>query len=315
MSDEADWLAWRAQGLGGSDVASVLGVSPWGSPYSLWVEKVGLGKDRGDATEAQEFGLRAEPMLADWFRDKTGLFVLGEQRQCVHPTKPWMRCTIDGMVYEHVDRRGFTGDPLGVYEAKTTGDSPETWAEAVPVYYACQATWNMLVTGTNVCWFAVLHMAFGRVKFRTYEFHLDPSDAVFVEEACERFWLDHVVTGTPPAVDGSDATTDALTAMWDTAAGGIEASAELEAMLAQRDQWKQTADLATAELDRLANEVRLALGDAEVLVDTTGKKLASWKWQTAERVDLKSLRAEQPEIAAKYMTESRSRVLRFTKEK
>jgi hypothetical protein len=52
-----------------------------------------------DATEAQEFGKRAEAMLAQWFHDKTGLWVHGEQAWCTHPSKPWMRCTIDQYRY------------------------------------------------------------------------------------------------------------------------------------------------------------------------------------------------------------------------
>lgn len=308
--DDLDaWHAWRAQGLGGSDVAAVLGISPWSSPYSLWAEKVGLVDNRSDSTEAQEFGKRAEAMLAQWFHDKTGLWVHGEQAWCVHPDKPWMRCTIDGMVCE--PGTDDTDLALGVLEIKTTIDSQKDWADEVPVYYACQATWNMLVTGTTRCWFAVLHMAFGRPRFEVYEFTLDPSDAAFVEQACETFWLQHVVTGLPPEVDGSDATTDTLAAMWPDAAGGVEATDEVLRAIIEREQWAQTKEMAEAEVERLSNVVRIHIGDAEQLVDATGKKLASWKFQDTTRLDTKALRAELPELVAPYLNTTRSRVLRF----
>jgi hypothetical protein len=39
--DRASWLAARGKGIGGSDVAAILGLSPWNAPLSLWMKKVG----------------------------------------------------------------------------------------------------------------------------------------------------------------------------------------------------------------------------------------------------------------------------------
>jgi hypothetical protein len=36
------WHAARARGLGGSEIAPVLGLSPWESRFSLWHRKTGL---------------------------------------------------------------------------------------------------------------------------------------------------------------------------------------------------------------------------------------------------------------------------------
>ncbi|MDQ3578214.1 MAG: YqaJ viral recombinase family protein, partial [Actinomycetota bacterium] len=36
-----EWHAARAQGLGGSEIAAVLGLSPWESRFSLWHRKTG----------------------------------------------------------------------------------------------------------------------------------------------------------------------------------------------------------------------------------------------------------------------------------
>ena len=37
-----EWLTWRAQGISASDVAVVLGLSPYKTPWRLWAEKTGL---------------------------------------------------------------------------------------------------------------------------------------------------------------------------------------------------------------------------------------------------------------------------------
>ena len=309
-TDEEAWHLWRAQGLGGSDVAAVLGLSPWQSPYSLWAEKVGLTPRDFTSNEAQEFGKRAEQMLTRWFQDRTDLIVGGEQRQCVHPDKPWMRCTIDGDVYEG-SRHPDSYIPLGIAEWKTTGDSEADWAEHIPDYYACQATWNMIVTGTQACWLGVLHMAFGRPRFKVYEFVLHEGDARFITDKCERFWLDHVMTGIPPETDAHEATTKALNNMWPDATGQMEADDALVALAFERDQWKQTVEAAEMEVDRINNVFRLALGDATDLKHN-GKNLATWRWgKETTKLDVPALLADHPEFAEIYQTApTKTRTLR-----
>jgi hypothetical protein len=36
------WHAARKRGLGGSDIAAVLGVSPWQKPMDVWLSKTGM---------------------------------------------------------------------------------------------------------------------------------------------------------------------------------------------------------------------------------------------------------------------------------
>ena len=310
MTTDAEWHEWRSKGLGGSDVAAVLGLSPWSSPYSLWAEKVGLVPRDPSTSEAQEAGKMLEVALTPWFEARhPDMRVTGQQQQCEHPEKPWMRCTIDGKVHEAITRAdyliavraGMAPPPLGVAEWKVTQDTAESWAEQVPDYYACQATWNMLVTGTDRCWFGVLHTAFGRLKFRTYEFVLHEGDARFVAERCERFWMEHVVTGEPPAVDAHEATHDALNAQWpDAAKNSMDATDELLALVAERDQWVQTQDAAEEQVERLSNRIREAMGD-HTEIRHNGKNLVTWRWGKGRSdLDAKAIRLNHPELAALY---------------
>lgn len=316
---ESDWLEWRRHGIGGSEVAAIIGLSPWESPYSLWARKAGLLPEK-DSSEAMEFGKRAEPMMAGYFHDRTELWVAGEQTWSTHPADPWMRCTVDGFVYESefLAVAGMDGDALGVAEWKTTGEGP--WDE-IPANYQCQAQWSMAVTGLPAVWFGVLHLAFGRPQFRVYELARDEADIALLTAAARAFWFDHVLTGIPPATDGSDATTDALSAAW--------APVDGETVEADEDLRRAVADLATAKeaikqraisIAALENEIRAVLGEATVLthgVDDKGKPrvLATWKPQDATRIDTAALRAAEPDLAAKYSTTSTSRVLRLTKSK
>ena len=46
-----EWLKERTKGIGGSDVATVLGLNPYKTPLELWEEKTGktAGKEAGQA--------------------------------------------------------------------------------------------------------------------------------------------------------------------------------------------------------------------------------------------------------------------------
>ena len=176
----AEWLQWRRGGIGGSEVAALVGLSPFASPMSVWASKTGLTGDIED-NEYMEFGRRAEPMIAPWFTDRTGLAIIGAQTQCEHPDNPTHRCTVDGFVVE--DDRATIAQALGVAEIKTTGDD---WTE-IPDAYQCQGQWQMWVTGTHHCWFPTLH---GR-KFRIHEMPRDDR-AIALQQTFDKKDPDHL---------------------------------------------------------------------------------------------------------------------------
>jgi len=315
----AEWLAWRRDRIGGSDVAGILGLSPWESPYSIWLSKVMDLPDR-EPSEAMEFGMRAEPMLARWFTDRTGLFVFGEQMWCTHPTIRYAGCTVDGLVGDSPNSLDLDV-ALGAAEWKTTSDPPAEWEGKVPDHYACQATWTMAVLDVEQVWFGVLHLAYGRPAFRVYEFKRDHDDEAFVLAACERFWTEHVVTGLPPDIDAHPATLAALNARWpETTEAALLVDERTGFLLEQHHWFRAEADSALTELDIVDNQLRALIGDNEAIVsepDAKGrtKNLATWKWQTRHGVDLDRLRAAWPDVVRQFETETRSRVLRVTKPK
>ena len=68
------WLTERRKGIGGSDIATLLGVNPYQSEYELWLDKSGrAGPD--EQTGAMQRGVWLEPRLAAIFSERTGLAV------------------------------------------------------------------------------------------------------------------------------------------------------------------------------------------------------------------------------------------------
>lgn len=315
-TSRADWLQARRNGIGASDVAGILNLSPWASPFSVWASKVDDQADDHD-TPAMEFGRRAEAMIAPWFAERTGLHVAGEQAHCSRSDQPWMMCTVDGFVVDGPNSS--IDDALGVLEIKTTSASAAEWAdEGLPIYYRCQATWAMAVTGLDRCWFAVLHLAFGRPDFQVYEFQRDPADEGFVVAEVTRFWHEHVVANVAPAVDAHQATTEAIKAHWPTAEGSLDADDAARTLVARLNAHKASAARLAEHIEAAENELRALLGDREALVDgedTKGRPivLASWKPQDSARLDTKALKAAHPDLAEQFTKTTTTRVLRVTK--
>lgn len=271
VTERAAWLEDRRKGVGASDVAGILGLSPWASPYSIWASKVfEVVEDEDRDTLAMSFGRRAESMIAPWFTELTGLYVGGNQMTC-RGDGDWERCTIDGYVFESPGdaedcsrwSHKSVAIPLGPYEAKTTSATPAEWEEnGIPVYYQTQGQWTMHVTGTDHIWFAVLHLAFGRPDLKVYELARDQADIDLIVKAVDTFWHDHVLTGIPPETDGHAATTYATKHLPASVGDMVEVPegvAEIAKVLVATKAERKALD---NYIDTYENAIRAALGDA-----------------------------------------------------
>ena len=127
-----DWLELRKKGLGGSDAAAVLGISPFRTARDLYYDKLGIVTADDQANwVALEVGTLLEPLVARIFEAKTGLKVY--QRKCMfqHPLYPWMLADLDYLV-------DLPDGTTAIVEIKTTNyNAKDKWwyngEEIVPV--------------------------------------------------------------------------------------------------------------------------------------------------------------------------------------
>lgn len=279
-----EWLAARRLGIGGSDIAAVLGMSPFASPYSLWAEKTGR-QDGPDETEPMLWGRLLESAIAAEFARRTGLEVRDRGVMFVRADDPTARVTVDGLAAESDG-----GEPLGVVEVKVTGVVP--WSEP-PDHYQLQCQWAMFVCGLDHAWLVALH---GGRHMRIHELSADVGLQAELYAAAKEFWR-FVETDRPPPVDASPATTATLRDMYP---GGFDEQVELESgvvteLRAIRTQIKALADRES----ELANRIKETMGDHETgTVD--GVPAVRWSSFVTARIDTTALKAEQPEVAAAY---------------
>ena len=192
-----EWLASRQPGVGASDVAKLAGLSPWGGPMNVWIDKTQPIADDEDMTEAQWLGLLVEDSILNGFEQRTGIAVVDRQKSFVHPDHPTHMATPDGMAVG-----------VGPVDAKFIGDAP--WndtggPEGVPDHYTCQSQWQQHVTGADAGILVAIHTAFGRRSFRIYRL---PRNQVVIDslvEIVDDFWNRYVVPKVIPPVDGTEA--------------------------------------------------------------------------------------------------------------
>lgn len=310
VSDTADgagrqeWLEWRRKGIGGSDVAAIIGESPWQSPWSIWADKVGLLPISEDS-DAMEFGRRSEPMLEGYLLDRMPeLRITSQQEQFEDLEQPWMRCTVDGIAW-HQDNW-----PACIVEFKATGQ-PQ-WEE-IPLHYRCQAQWMMRVVGLRRVVFGVLHMAFGRPKFVTYTEEYDHELSERLETAAYDFWHAYVLPGVTPPIDDSVATSDAINAAWpqhenDSEVDIGDVAEEIEALANVMDAIKRLEDSKRA----YQSAIKAKMGEAQTgLID--GVPAVTWTTQLRAGIDTKKLSEDHPDLISFYRTTTSSRVLRLKK--
>lgn len=300
----------RRDFLGGSDIAAILGISPWASPYSVWCEKVGLCDPEHDEStqDRLDAGKDAELYLAAQFRRHEGLELCGEEMELLDPVRPWARGHCDALVFDGNVEPDLGPDfaldyALGGWEAKTDRNFAP-WTE-VPAHYLAQIQWYMGLTCLERWWVTV---GFGGWRTKTYLVERDQSDIDYMLKRADEFWNDHVLTGEPPQADAHPATTSALGQAWpdadDTLFADVRHIALYERALLARAAVK-AAEAAQAEID---NHLRAAMGDCSTLM-SAGRVLATWKPQTRRTIDTKALKADLPDVAEKFTTESTTRVL------
>ena len=209
-STHTEWLKERKKGIGASEAASVLGLSPWKSNVDLWREKTGRKiPDDISNKECVEYGKNAEKYIRELFAlDYPQYEVIygGEFDMVYNSERPFIFATLDGRLIEKETGR------KGILEIKTTNIvrsmQKEKWwgpdGPCIPDQYYIQVCHQLLATGWD---FAILHAQlkyqYGddiRSERRTYFIErVDVQEDIDYLEAEEiKFWDSYVLTGIEP---------------------------------------------------------------------------------------------------------------------
>jgi len=201
-----EWRDARRLRIGGSEIASVVGLAPptWDSRFSLWHRKQGLVGPKPQ-NEEMEWGSRLEPAVLQKFFEQPGRRRLDEGGSYVHPDRPWQLATPDAFLD--------TGSESELVEAKTSPQDGPEWGipgtDQVPVHIRCQVLWQLDVLDLQVCHIPVL---IGGCRYREYVIRIDDaarSEIKHLRREGETF-IASIEANERPPIDGHDQTYQVL---------------------------------------------------------------------------------------------------------
>lgn len=293
--------AVRKTGIGGSDVAAVMGISPWRTPLQVWMEKTGRESYRPDrrSQERMYWGTRLEDQIARHYASVHDVRV-----QRVNQT---MRLPDNPIVMGHIDRAvclpgtaprwrpqaGMLTGASGILEIKTaneralfSGDWGEPGTDEVPKWYWAQVQWYLGLTKVERGTVAAL---FGGQEYREYHVNLDEDIFRQMVEFASAWWNRHVVGDVPPPPMSVQ---DVQRLFPEDSGASVEADDEMAGIVQQATALKAEIEERQARYDQLVDKIKMAIGEASELV-YKGRTIATWKAsKSRDIVDWKAVALE-----------------------
>lgn len=282
-SQNTEWHQMRAKGIGGSDIAAIMGMSRYKTALDVYLQKIGIAPQQDDSWELGR-GRALEPLLRQHYANKTGRTVVVPKEQLVHPDHVFIRYSPDGICPEEHRLQEFK-------TASYNAEWGDEFSDSIPHEYLLQVQHGMLVTGYPI---ADVTVSIGGNAPRYFEVVADEEIQTFILEECIEFWH-RVETKQPPP----PATNGDVAKMYRAALGRralvtdqiAEELKELRNVRAQIDELEEVKE---------AHEVKIKnfMGEADTLVNASGEVLATWREQKgASRIDNDLLRKAYPDIA------------------
>lgn len=269
-SERQQWLEERRQGIGGSDVAPILGFSPWSTPLNVWMEKTGRALPKPE-NEAMRIGTELEDFVARRYTQETG--------KQVQRFNKMLHC---GCLLGNFDRlivpdgaraASYKGEirTNAILECKTASVD---WNGEVPVYYLTQVQHYLgldpkLERADIACLFLT------HKHFETYTVYRDDAVIAEMQERLTEWWKEYVLGDKMPmAVNEED-----NKLAWALANPGkkVIATEEVKRKLEEYKAAQAEAKETKARVEDLKTQLCAFMQDAEVLTDERGNALATWR--------------------------------------
>lgn len=286
------------QYIGGGNVAGILGLSPYKTPYA---EYLGIleGRTPEQNEERRRFFARRkalEPFAIDVFQQATGLAVVRTNHRFTDPEHDFIKAEIDGETFDaNIEIK--TVHPLAAAHWGEPGN------DDCPVYVTAQAMHGLMVTGRSLCYVMAL---IGFDDDRIYKIERDEITIAAIRKTELEFWARVQERRAPDPANSSD-----LLRMFLKDSG---ASREVEfddaALVYELKEIKGQVKALEAKKDELEESVKMLIGaDAALTVDA--KPIATWKTQDNNRFNAEAFAAAHPSLYEAFKRNNPTRVLRI----
>ena len=328
--DNDRWLECRAHGpkgdieytVGGSDVATIFGLSPWTTPLELWMIKKGRMKAKPKLNpDTLEMGHLLEPIAAHFYAKRTGNLVTEDTFLYQHAHFPYALANIDRRYTRKVD-----GEP-GILECKSlTYHKAEDWADgAYPIYYELQLRFYLGVLDVRHGAFSALWGNNPDNDLATPHLTRDQEKEDMIFEKLDQ-WIWSLRHDKPPTMTDvkPKLAMESLARIYGASQAGlptIEFPKKYEHQLRkiaalQEDNRQLNAQIKENEEAIEAHSVRIAelmkTHEHGVLATTNDKLLIDFVTKTTRRVNSDYLKTEHPSIYQEALKVSESRKVKVT---
>lgn len=290
------WLQVRRGGVGSSDAAAAVGLSPHKSQLQLWMEKTGRAgmlpaTETDDDMSPSYWGALLEPIVAAHYTRRTGNRVRRVNAVLQHPLFPWMLANIDREVMGAPD--------VQLLECKTAGiHGAWLWRDGVPEYVQLQVMHQLAVTGKQAADVAVL---IGGQELQIYRIERDEAMINQLATLEWMFW-DYVERDEQPPADGSESADAALRALYPRDSGAtldlrqdLVMSAVFSDLLAVREVLSTNNALEA----QLKQSIQQRMGDSSrALFD--GGEVSFKRSKDGTTLDTARLQAAHPDLVQQF---------------
>lgn len=280
--------------LGGGNIAGVLGLSPFKTPYDEFLTITG-GEEAPSEDQLDFFARRKalEPFAIALFERQTGKPIVRANERYTDREHAFIRAEIDAETEtENVEIKSV--HPLAAHHWGEPG------GDAIPTYVTAQAMHGLMVTGRRVCYPVAM---IGFDDFRVYRVERDEETIAGIRAHAVAFWRNHVERMLPPPPTTAE---DVLRLFPRDNGASVEATAEIAEALAELRQCKA----AEKRGETLAERVKVFIGEATTLT-LGGKPIATFKHQASSRFDQKAFAVEHPTLFELFKRAGETRVLRL----
>lgn len=297
--DDTSWLNYRAKGIGSSEVGTILGVNKWQTPYGLWQIKKGHTHPK-EETIATRIGHELEPFVAQLYEEATGNKIdkATEGNWSIrNDIRPYTIASPDRICTSAKDGHSI------LLECKTTQQPIDE--NNLPPSWFCQVQYLLACSGLKdgaIAWIV------GNRDFGTKRIIRDDNFLKWMFERLDKFWYNCIVNNTPP--EPTNVEDIEIMFPHPNPRKSIEANEKICKTIEVIRAKQQEFGRIKKELDDLKCEVRTYMTDAHSLT-INGQIAATLTEYTSNRLDGQKLKAEMPDLYAKYTRSDSATTLRF----
>lgn len=291
--DRNEWLDYRRAGIGSSEIATIVGLNPYETPYQLWRRKIGLDEPKSE-TFAMKAGHYLEDAVSQFWSDATGRQIIKASAGdwiVRNDEKPFVQVSPDRTYWLDDNRNN---DNKGILECKTTQRAID--ADDLPKTWFCQVQYQL--GGAEIQQGSIAWLTAGR-EFGYQDLTLVPDFYAWLVEEAERFWVDNVMGGKEPDC----ANVQDVLIKYNKHTNGKVVEVGEDVMEVYNNLKSVREEIANLEKQKeeLEAKLKMGFGDAEA-ISFGGTTLATWKAsKDSEKFDAKAFQADHPELAQQYM--------------